>query len=414
MITMNQLHQDAVLIYQAAIAENLPDKAVSEYLRTHAFSERLFLLAIGKAAWRMARAAYEVLGKQIYKGMVITKYGHNEGAIEHCTIFEAGHPISDQASINATTAAIQLLNETEDGDRVLFLISGGGSALYEAPIPGCTLKDLQEVQRQLIASGADITEINAIRKRLSLVKGGKSAALCAPARVTALVLSDVVGNPLDVIASGPLTADLTTEAKVKAILKKYPIVLKEELREQLFQPQPPIITEVDTHIIGDLNKLLKSAASKAKALGYQTNWIQEPLIGDVSEATEHIWSHYQPQDKPTAWLFGGEPTVVIKGQGKGGRNQELALRMAFRLAACKEPLLFFSIGSDGTDGPTDAAGGYVTSQTIEKLKQHGIDVDAMLQDNDSYTALKAIDQLIITGPTGTNVNDLMCLLQGRR
>ena len=316
------LRKDADQIIAASLKAVLPDEAVFRALKSfRPGTGRTLLVAAGKAAWQMANAAVKALGR-VDDGVVVTKYGHVKGEIPGVTCYEAGHPVPDENSFSATRKAVELVQGLTAEDRVLFLLSGGGSALFELPlVPG---PELQDITGQLLACGADIVEMNTLRKRLSGVKGGRFAQLCAPAQVFSIVLSDILGDPLDMIASGPAVPDTSTCAEA------------------------------------------------------------------------------------LAFLAGGETVVHLTGKGLGGRNQELALAAAPGIAGLDACV--FSVGSDGTDGPTDAAGGYVDGASAAALKEKGLDVFEVLQNNDAYHALQAIDALIVTGPTGTNVNDVAVAL----
>lgn len=409
-IIMN-LRNDAKRIIDAAITAALPDTAVKKALEGEDFQGgRILLVAIGKAAWSMARAASDILGNRIDDGIVITKYGHAKGDLPHISIYEAGHPVPDANSFAATEQAIRLVSGLSVNDLVLLLISGGGSALFEKPlIPEDMLKNLT---KQLLASGADIIEMNTIRKRLSAVKGGKFAKLCEPARVFSVVLSDIIGDPLDMIASGPAYPDRSTSAQAYAIIKKYNLAIPEEIDELLRIETPDTLTNVTTKITGSVTQLCSAAEKTCRELGYEPVILTASLTCEAREAGRFLASiaqYHSNSDKPLAFIAGGETVVHLKGTGKGGRNQELALAAAPGIAGLKKAAVF-SIGSDGTDGPTDAAGGYVDSNTMERLKDKGIDIFGALEDNDAYHALQACDGLIITGPTGTNVNDLSVLL----
>lgn len=405
------LKSDAYKIIDAAIKSALPDTAVKKALQDLELPEgKLLLVSIGKAAWSMARAASDILGDKIDDGVVITKYGHSQGELPNIRIYEAGHPVPDDNSFAATEQAIQLVSNLTSKDLVLFLISGGGSALFEKPlVPKETLED---VTKQLLASGADIVEINTIRKRLSAVKGGKFAKLCEPAQVFSIVLSDIIGDPLDMIASGPAYPDTSTSEQALEIIKKYNISITKEVEELLKVETPDTITNVKTMITGSVKQLCAAAEKTCRELGYEPIILTASLNCQAREAGSFMASiaqYYNNSDKSLAFIAGGETVVHVKGTGKGGRNQELALSAAEGIAGL-DNIAIFSIGSDGTDGPTDAAGGYVDTNTKKILAEKGISIFDVLENNDAYNALKQCDGLIITGPTGTNVNDLSVLL----
>ena len=403
-----KLRQDADAIIRAAIAAVLPDEAVRRALKGRHFPGRVLLVAAGKAAWQMARAAVEVLGP-VDAGVVVTKYGHVQGQLPGVACYEAGHPVPDENSFRATQAALDLVAGVKETDTVLFLLSGGGSALFEKPlIPG---GELQDITQQLLACGADIVEMNTIRKRLSAVKGGRFALACAPARVYSIVLSDILGDPLDMIASGPAVPDRSTCAQAQAIAETYGLRLSGAARACLQQETPKALDNVETHITGSVRELCAAAAAACGQLGYQPVLLTDHLDCEAREAGRFladIARTHAGRGQATAYLAGGETVVRLTGHGLGGRNQELALAAAPGLAGL--PAAVFSVGSDGTDGPTDAAGGYVDGDTAAALAARGLDAGTVLADNDAYHALQAVDGLIVTGPTGTNVNDVAVVL----
>ena len=403
-----KLRQDADAIIRAAIAAVLPDEAVRRALKGRHFPGRVLLVAAGKAAWQMARAAVEALGP-VDAGVVVTKYGHVQGQLPGVICYEAGHPVPDENSFRATQAALDLVAGAKETDTVLFLLSGGGSALFEKPlIPGA---ELQDITQQLLACGADIVEMNTIRKRLSAVKGGRFALACAPARVYSIVLSDILGDPLDMIASGPAVPDRSTCAQAQAIAETYGLRLSGAARACLQQETPKALDNVETHITGSVRELCAAAAEACGQLGYQPVLLTDHLDCEAREAGRFladIARTHAGRGQATAYLAGGETVVRLTGHGLGGRNQELALAAAPGLAGL--PAAVFSVGSDGTDGPTDAAGGYVDGDTAAALAARGLDAGAVLADNDAYHALQAVDGLIVTGPTGTNVNDVAVVL----
>lgn len=414
---MKQLYDDAQIIIKKSIDANMPQAAVEKALQNKKFSGNVFLIAIGKAAWAMADAAVKTVGSKIKKGIVITKYEHSKGEIAGIEITEAGHPISDENTILGTKKAIDLVaNAKDERGEILFLISGGGSALFEKPLDGISLEDLVEINNALLASGADIVEINTIRKRLSAVKAGRFAKICEPLKVFCVVLSDVLGDRLDSIASGPAAPDISTTIEAMNIVKKYGLVLKENARKHLEQETPKSVENVETVITGSVSALCESAAAAAAELGYEPIIVCSDMRCEAREAGSILASIARRAGaskysikKPCALIFGGETVVHIKGKGKGGRNQEIALSAALGIEGMENTLLF-SFGSDGTDGPTDAAGAIVDGTTAGKLRQKGIDIVKTLDNNDAWTALKAVDALIITGATGTNVNDVSMLL----
>ena len=387
-----------------------PDEAVRRALKAFApKGGRVLLVAAGKAAWQMAHAAVEALGR-VDGGVVVTKYDHVKGEIPGVKCYEAGHPVPDENSFAATERALELVHGLTEKDTVLFLLSGGGSALFEKPlIPGA---ELQGITNQLLASGADIVEMNTIRKRLSAVKGGWFAQACAPAKVFSIVLSDILGDPLDMIASGPAVPDSSTCAQALAIAEKYHLNLSEQAKALLAQETPKVLDNVTTQITGSVRELCAAAAAACRERGYEPILLTDRLCCEAQEAGSFLGSivrTHAGRGKKLAYIAGGETVVHLTGNGLGGRNQELALAAAPALAGL-EHCCVFSVGSDGTDGPTDAAGGYVDGQTDAALRTAGWDVFAALQNNDAYHAMQAIGGLIITGPTGTNVNDVSVAL----
>ena len=401
-------HADAIV--KAAIGAVLPDEAVKRALSGREFSGRVVLVAAGKAAWQMAKAAHECLGDKIDAGVVVTKYGHVMGPIGNFDCREAGHPVPDENSFAGTRAALDLVRGLGENDTVLFLLSGGGSALFETPlVPG---EELQDITNQLLASGADIVEINTIRKRLSGVKGGRFAIECAPARVFSVVLSDIIGDPLDMIASGPACADTSTCEQAQAIAEKYGLRLSDEAQKLLEIETPKHIENVETMITGSVRELCAAAERACREMGYEPVMLTDRLSCEAREAGAFmgaISKSHAEDGKNLAFIAGGETVVHLTGKGRGGRNQELALAAA-EIIAGEENLAVFSVGSDGTDGPTDAAGGYTDGETAGKLKKNGMSVHDVLKENDAYNALKITNGLIITGPTGTNVNDVAVAL----
>ncbi len=408
-----KMRKDANDIVSASIKAVQPDEAVSRALRGREFSGRVLLVAAGKAAWQMAKAAHDCMGERIETGVVVTKYGHVMGPISNFDCREAGHPVPDDNSFAGTQAALDLVRDLSANDTVLFLLSGGGSALFEKPlIPG---EVLQDVTRQLLACGADIVEINTIRKRLSAVKGGRFAQVCAPAKVFSIVLSDILGDPLDMIASGPAYPDSSTCGEARAIAEKYKLELTPETWALLDRETPKDLENVTTLITGSVRELCTAAARECERLGYEPILLTDRLCCEAREAGSFlaaILKTHAEGKKSLAFIAGGETVVHLTGKGKGGRNQELALAAAQGIEELSGAAVF-SVGSDGTDGPTDAAGGYADGTTLKSLKAKGLDLFAVLADNNAYHALKAVDGLIITGPTGTNVNDVAVALLRR-
>lgn len=414
MFDMTQnLRQQAKTIVSEAIAAVLPDEAVVRALEGMAFPGRIILVAVGKAAWQMAKAAHTQLDGRIDKGIVITKYGHVKGSIGNLICMEAGHPVPDAAAFAATEAALELVSGLTEQDTVLFLLSGGGSALFEKPL--VSGEELQDITTQLLGCGAEIREINIIRKRLSGVKGGRFALRCAPARVFSVVLSDIVGDPLDMIASGPACPDSSTCAQALEIVEKYDLNLSQAALDCLQRETPKTVTNVTTCITGSVREFCRAAAEAARKLGYEPHILTDRLECQAREAGQWLSAVAREQagsGKKLAFLAGGETVVKLTGTGKGGRNQELALAAAAGIEDL-DGVCIFSIGSDGTDGPTDAAGGYVDGNTAGKLRNLGIEIPDVLRNNDAYHALDKVGGLIFTGPTGTNVNDVAVVLLNR-
>ncbi|MFA7620381.1 MAG: glycerate kinase [Aminobacteriaceae bacterium] len=423
---MKKIRLDALGIAAKAIEAVLPERAVQEALKGEAFSERLgaggriILVAIGKAAWRMARAASETLGDRLYGGVVVTKYGHSGGEIEKLEIYEGGHPVPDENGVAGTERALAAVKGLNPEDTVLFLVSGGGSALFESPAYGLDLADLAETTGKLLACGADIVEINTIRKRLSSVKGGRFALAASPAHVYSVVLSDVLGDRLDSIASGPAWPDATSSADAARIVRKYDLMLSGGVMDALSAETPKLLDNVTSVITGSVAALCRAAETEAELMGYRPIVLTTTLDCEAREAgaliasvAREVCSSGRPAEPPCAVIMGGETVVRLTGSGKGGRNQELALAASLGIAGLEETVVL-SVGSDGTDGPTDAAGGIVDGGTAELLTRIGVDVHSVLAANDSYNALKTCEGLVMTGPTGTNVNDLTLLLCGLR
>ena len=405
------LRSDADTIILNALRSAMPDEAVKRALKSLPdVSGSLYLVAIGKAAWQMAHAAYDALKGSLRGGIVITKYGHVRKEIPGLLCMEASHPVPDENSYKATEMAIELVSDLKKDDCVIFLISGGGSALFESPL--IPASELEDITAQLLASGADIVEMNTIRKRLSKVKGGKFAKLCEPASIYAVILSDIIGDPLDMIASGPAVPDSSTCAQAKDIAAKYKLRLSKKALELLNEETPKKLSNVTVNITGSVRQLCASAKRTCTELGYETVFLTASLNCQAREAggfLSSIAADHQDIKRSMAWILGGETIVKLCGSGLGGRNQEIALSAAEGIAGFKNTCVF-SIGSDGTDGPTDAAGGYADGDTKKILAGRGIDISETLDNNDAYHALSASGGLIKTGPTGTNVNDLTVLL----
>ena len=405
------IRTDADSIISSVIRDAMPDEAVEKALREFTRPKgRLVLVSIGKAGWQMAKAAVDILGDVIDDGIVITKYGHAKESLGKIEIYEAGHPVPDSNSFLATEKVMSKVESLGSDDMVLFLISGGGSALFEKPL----VKEevLEEITKQLLACGADIVEMNTIRKRLSAVKGGRFAQLCAPAKVFSIVLSDIIGDPLDMIASGPAYPDSSTSSDALEIVSRYGLSIDDEVKRLLMTETPKKLDNVETMVTGSVRELCISASKACMKLGYKPFILTSSLQCIAREAGSFLSSiaeFYQDSKESLAFIAGGETVVHLTGKGKGGRNQEIALSAAEGISDLKD-VVVFSLGSDGTDGPTDAAGGIVDGNTKKQLADRGISIVDVLANNDAYNALAECNGLLVTGPTGTNVNDVSVIL----
>jgi len=391
--------------FLAGVAVADPAAAVAQALHDGVFGQptgRVFIIAIGKAAGAMMRAALAALPKP-HAALVVTNY-ENAGPVEGARVMAAGHPVPDENGLQAGLAIQKMLARTTAEDAVLVLVSGGGSALVPAPITGLTLEDKAEVNRLLLGAGLDITQMNMVRQHLSRLKGGGLLRVASPAPVTALILSDVIGDDLRVIASGPTVAPICTRRDAMRLLEDHglwpqvPDAVRTILRREGEDAPLPAAAN---HLIG--SNAQSVAAMAAMLPGAQTDPV--PLEGNVSDAAARIVAM---AERPGVTVLGGETTVTLRGTGLGGRNQELALRVALALQG-RAGWRFLSAGTDGRDGPTDAAGAIVDGSTIERIRLAGGDPDALLANNDSYTALKLASDLQIIGGTGTNVADLQIL-----
>lgn len=413
---MNTVKKDALMIIEESIKAVLPEAAVIKALEKKEFTGNIVVIAIGKAAWNMAHATKNTLGDKVLKGIVVTKYEHSKGPIDGFEIIEAGHPIPDENSVKGASRALVLVSNLTEKDHVIFLISGGGSALFEKPMEGVALKDIMDITNQLLSCGADIVEINTIRKHLSAVKGGRFALQCGRANIYSIVLSDVIGDRLDSIASGPAYPDSSTSEEALRIIDKYRLQVSDHLIEVLNLETPKKVDNCETVITGSVSALCEAAARVAEKIGYKSMLLSSTIDCEAKEAgrfmaaiAREIRRGNASIKPPCAVIAGGETVVRIAGSGKGGRNQELALSAAMGIEGLEE-VIVFSLGSDGTDGPTDAAGGIVDGATADRMRASNILPEVYLDNNDSYHALKASGDLIITGSTGTNVNDLIVLL----
>ncbi len=389
--------------------------------------KRVVVVGGGKAGASMAAAIEEIVEDRITAGVVSVKYGYT-APTQIIEVREAAHPVPDEAGVSNTRDMVKLLREATRDDLVICLISGGGSALMTLPVEGVSLDDVQILTQTLLKSGAPIEAINAVRKHLSQVQGGQMARLAYPATLITLVLSDVVGSPLDVIASGPTVPDPTTFAHAQAVLARYveSSVIPSSIRRYLLrglsggvQETPKADDEafdrIQTVIIADNARAAQAAVEKAAEAGYHTLLLSTFVEGEAREVGrvlaalgKEIVTHNRPVPRPACLILGGETTVTVRGNGRGGRNQELALAAALAIQGWDD-VLIASLGTDGSDGPTDAAGGIVDGSTVSRGQALGLSAVAALDQNDAYTFLSQTDNLLVTGPTNTNVNDLMAV-----
>lgn len=406
-------------IINTSLAAVMPEVLLAKKLNEVDLGDQVYLLAIGKAAWHMSSVALNFYGDKIKAGLVVTKKQHSMGELKNCEIIEAGHPIPDDNSVIAAKKAIKMLQKLTSDQRLLLLISGGGSALFEQPIDGITLEDIAFLNKQLLNSGVSIIEINAIRKQLSQVKGGRLIQFCSNTPIECFIISDVIGDRLDSIASGLSFADQTTPFQVDEIIKKYKLKLPQILLNALHKDSPKPINNCNNHIIGNVLTLCQAASEAAEKLGFKSKIISCNINGEAANIGQCIAKtaldfRQQALSKhnkiiPTALIFGGETTVTIKGDGMGGRNQEVALAASIELKN-QEHIHIFSIGSDGSDNLDNIAGAWVDGSSWQKMLDKGIDPQKYLANNDSYHALNSINNLIHSQATGTNVNDLMVAL----
>ena len=430
-------------IMDAALQAVEPGGAVSRYLQRdgdrlsvqgqeYDLSQyrRVWIVGAGKASAPMAEAAVEIVGDDHAGGLVIVKEGHTDvSQIGKVSIAEAGHPIPDERGVRNTQELMSLLEETREDDLVIGLISGGGSALMTAPDQGLTLADVQQLTSALLACGATIYEINALRKHLDRVKGGGLAEAAAPAALVTLILSDVIGDPLDVIASGPTAPDGSTFQDAVDVLDKYEI--REEVPQAIFDhlqrglqgelPETPkpgdaLFSNVQNVIVGSNLQAAQAALSQAEAEGFHTLLLTTSLQGEARHAgrflaaiAQQIVATGQPLPRPACIVVGGETTVTLRGDGLGGRNQELVLAAVEDVAGLPDVALV-TLATDGDDGPTDAAGAVVTGETLSRAREAGLDPAQFLTNNDSYHFFAPLDDLLRPGPTQTNVNDLAFVL----
>ena len=437
-----QLRKAAGEIFHAALEAANPRTAVHRHLRRDGerlqadgevyelSGRKIYVVGAGKASGVMAAAVEEVLGDRISAGVVVVKDGHSV-PLRYVRIHEASHPVPDARGVEATAAILALLAQAEPEDLVIVLISGGGSALLPAPVKGTDLADKQAVTQELIRCGATIEEINTVRKHCSRVKGGQLARAIHPASCLTLVLSDVIGDRLDIIASGPTAPDPTTYQDALDILGRYglqervPASIRQYLerggRAELTETPKPgdgCFEKIRHLIVGNNLQALSAARDRAASLGFHTLLLTAELQGESREVGSALAGFVLQMRRsshlvvrPTCLLLGGETTVTVRGQGKGGRNQELTLAVATAIAG-EQDLVVFSAGTDGSDGPTDAAGAVADGETIMRAKKAGLDPVGALEDNDSYHFFQRLGDLIKTGPTLTNVMDVTLLLAG--
>ena len=439
---MDKIIRDAHQIIDAAINAVKPDLLIRRRIKLkdallqigqEKFNlsefEKIFIIGAGKASALMAREMEELLGQHLFYGVVSVKYGHS-APCRKIRILEAGHPVIDKNSLAATRDILEVAQQAGEKDLVLCLLSGGGSALLEQIPPNFSLPELQKVFELLLGCGANIEEINTVRKHLSLVKGGQLARAIAPATCASIILSDVIGDPLESIASGPTAPDSTTFQDAWQVIEKYqlPDKLPAAIRQYLLsgvngnipetlKADDPIFKRVHNIILGSNSESLKAAGKKANALSYHTLILSGRIQGEAREVAkvlaglvQEIQQNNVPVKKPACLLMGGETTVTLKGKGKGGRNQELALAALLAMKNARRKFLITSVGTDGSDGPTDAAGGMAHPGVWEQAKNQGLDPLGYLQQNNAYPFLEKTGGLIKTGPTGTNVMDVIFAL----
>jgi hydroxypyruvate reductase len=384
---------------------------------------RVLVIGAGKAGAPMAQAVESMLGDRIAAGVVNVKYGYT-APTQIIHLREAGHPVPDAAGVAAAQAMIDLLRNSTTEDLVVCLISGGGSALMTLPVAGVTLEDMRVLTDLLLRSGAPIQALNTVRKHLSQISGGQLARLAQPATVISLILSDVVGSPLDVIASGPTVPDTTTFADALAVLDQYGIAerVPESIRRHLaagaageMPDTPKSLPDIQNVIVADNARAAQAAVAQAESLGFHTLLLSTFIEGEAREVAKvlaavakEITHSDRPVVRPACVILGGETTVTVRGTGKGGRNQELALAAALAIQGI-DNVIIASLATDGSDGPTDAAGGVVDGTTVSRGRALGLSAQTALDHNDAYPYLAQVGDLLVTGPTNTNVNDLMAV-----
>lgn len=423
----------ATEIFYAALKAVDPYNAVKLYtdkirsVYQNGSFKRLIVTGFGKAACSMSKAVEDNLGDLIDTGILITKYGHSMSQESMIRIYEAGHPVPDENGLRGTEEIIKILKNADKNTLVVCLVSGGGSALLVSPYEGISLDEKQKITQLLLKAGADINELNTVRKHISKVKGGRLAEIAYPAKMISLVLSDVIGDRLDVIASGPTAPDKTTYNHAIGVLEKYKLTEKapesvinmlgngaKGLIPETPKDDNPVFEKVENIIIGSNIKALEAAKTKAESLGFKPEIISSEITGEARDVGKWLADiarskRSNSSNRLNCLISGGETTVTVKGNGMGGRNMELALAFAMEIE-CVEGITLLSAGTDGTDGPTDAAGAIVDGQTVKKAKTTGLNPEEYLNNNDSYNFFKKIDELLVTGPTGTNVMDIQIMV----
>lgn len=375
----------------------------------------IFVIGAGKASARMARAIEKLLGERISGGLINAPNAHKLRRIE---VNVAGHPIPDQRGVAGARRIAEIARNAGEEDLIIFLLSGGASALLPLPAPGITLAKKQRITRHLLECGATIHEINCVRKHISAIKGGQLARIAYPATLLTLVLSDVVGDDLDVIGSGPTAPDRSSIADARAVCARYGIELNLPEMAETPKSGDPIFKKGRWAIVANNRLAVEAAAEEAKRLGYHTLVLSTFIQGEAREVArvhaaiaKEIHTRARPVARPACIVSGGEPTVTIRGKGLGGRNQEFALAAAIDIAGLRDTLIL-SAGTDGTDGPTDASGAIVDGTTLARAEALRLNAPAFLRNNDSYRFFEATGDLIKTGPTGTNVADIQLILVG--
>ena len=440
---LQKLRADARAAFDAALEAAAPRISIRKAVRVEGGTlrvgdgsydlkafPRILVVGAGKASAQMASAVEEVLGDRVSGGLINTKYDHG-APLGRIAVNECGHPVPDEAGIAGAERIVRMLADADGGTLVFCLMSGGGSALMPAPAEGITFAEKQETTRQLLACGATINELNAIRKHLSRVKGGQLARIAFPATLVSLILSDVIGDPLDVIASGPTAPDESTFGACLDILRKYEIEdrvpkgVLQRLRDgasgkvpETPKPGDEVLSRCRNFVVGSNRLAVDAAREKAEALGYRTLVLSTRIQGEAREVArvfaaigKEIVTSGAPIPAPACVICGGETTVTLRGKGKGGRNQEIALVSAMDIEGWPG-IVVFSGGTDGTDGPTDAAGAVADGETAARARGMGLSAADFLRENDSYHFFERLGDLVMTGPTGTNVMDVAFIMLG--